>query len=81
MAEILMKNMKPGKQFKFKRILGKGSYGIVVEYLDTITNEEVAIKKMNALEDIIDAKRMLREIRILSSLHHENVLTLKYVIA
>ena len=47
MAEILMKDMQPGKQYKFKRILGKGSYGIVAEYLDTESNEEVAIKKLN----------------------------------
>lgn len=32
---------------------------------------------MNSLEDIIDAKRMLREIRILANLKHENILRLK----
>lgn len=35
---------------------------------------------MNAVEDIIDAKRMLREIRLLANLDHENILKLKYVI-
>lgn len=34
MAEILLKDMKPGNNFKFKRILGKGSYGLVAEFLD-----------------------------------------------
>lgn len=35
---------------------------------------------MNPVEDIIDARRMLREIRILANLQHENILKLKYVI-
>lgn len=43
--------------------------------------EKIAIKKLNELQDITDAKRMLREIRILNSFAHENILKLKFVIA
>lgn len=38
------------------------------------TNEEVAIKKIgNAFDNRIDAKRTLREIKLLRHLDHENV--------
>lgn len=42
--------------------------------VDTETNEEVAIKKIgNAFENRIDAKRTLREIKILRHMDHPNV--------
>lgn len=37
----------------------------------------MAIKKLNPLEDIIDAKRMLREIRILRAMKHTNIVEIK----
>lgn len=38
------------------------------------TGEEVAIKKIgNAFDNIIDAKRTLREIKLLKHMDHENV--------
>lgn len=36
----------------------------------------MAIKKLHAIEDVIDAKRVLREIRILRHLVHENLIEL-----
>lgn len=56
--------------------MGSGAYGVVFAAIDTKTKEKVAIKKLNKLEDIIDAKRILREIRILRSLKNENILEL-----
>lgn len=42
--------------------------------VDKETNEEVAIKKIgNAFENRIDAKRTLREIKILRHMDHPNV--------
>lgn len=39
------------------------------------TGEEVAIKKIgNAFDNIIDAKRTLREIKLLKHMDHENVI-------
>lgn len=41
------------------------------------TGEEVAIKKIgNAFDNRIDAKRTLREIKLLRHMDHENVITL-----
>ena len=48
------------------KILGSGSYGKVVEAIDKITKKKVAIKKINELfVDLIDTKRVLREITLL----------------
>jgi len=45
------------------------------------TREEVAIKKIgNAFDNRIDAKRTLREIKLLRHLDHENVILLFFVI-
>lgn len=42
---------------------------------DTVTGEEVAVKKIgNAFDNRIDAKRTLREIKLLRHMDHENVL-------
>lgn len=76
MSDNLVQNMKPGDRYKYIRFLGKGSYGLVGEYLDTKTQKRVAIKKLNDIVDITDAKRMLREIRILTHFKHENILKL-----
>jgi mitogen-activated protein kinase 1/3 len=44
--------------------------------LDNVTSKKVAIKKLNQIEDIIDAKRALREIRILRYMRHPNIVRL-----
>ena len=45
--------------------------------MDTKTNSKVAIKKIpNAFEDLIDAKRILREIKLLRFFDHENLISL-----
>ncbi|RRT48213.1 hypothetical protein BHE74_00031793 [Ensete ventricosum] len=54
--------------------IGKGAYGIVCSALNSETQEQVAIKKIaNAFDNKIDAKRTLREIKLLRHLDHENV--------
>ncbi|CAK9135587.1 unnamed protein product [Ilex paraguariensis] len=54
--------------------IGKGAYGIVCSALNSETNEHVAIKKIaNAFDNRIDAKRTLREIKLLRHMDHENV--------
>ena len=48
------------------KFLGSGSYGKVIEAIDKETKKKVAIKKINDLfVDIIDTKRVLREITLL----------------
>lgn len=59
------------------KLLGKGAYGVVCSATDTTSNRTVAIKKIeNAFQDLVDAKRILREIKMLRHFHHENVVAL-----
>ena len=45
--------------------------------LDCDTSERVAIKRLTkVLDDLVDAKRVLREIYILRHLNHENLISL-----
>lgn len=61
-------------RYQFKRVLGRGAYGIVLAAVDVQTNVEVAVKRVERIfESVLDAKRMLREIRILRKLKHENI--------
>jgi serine/threonine protein kinase len=48
---------------------------------DSATNEKVAIKKISGcFESPVDAKRMLREVKLLSHLRHENVIGLRDIL-
>ncbi|KAL1198135.1 Mitogen-activated protein kinase 4 [Cardamine amara subsp. amara] len=63
------------------RPIGRGAYGIVCAATNSETGEEVAIKKIgNAFDNIIDAKRTLREIKLLKHMDHENVIAVKDII-
>jgi hypothetical protein len=57
--------------------IGHGAYGVVCAAVDMATETKVAIKKVpNAFEDLVDAKRILREIKLLRHFKHENVCSL-----
>ncbi|CAN1253574.1 Mitogen-activated protein kinase homolog NTF4 [Linum perenne] len=61
--------------------IGKGAYGIVCSALNSETAEHVAIKKIaNAFDNKIDAKRTLREIKLLRHMDHENVVAIRDII-
>ncbi|XP_043701390.1 mitogen-activated protein kinase 3-like [Telopea speciosissima] len=61
--------------------IGRGAYGIVCSVLNSETNEMVAIKKIaNAFDNHMDAKRTLREIKLLRHLDHENVIGIRDVV-
>jgi serine/threonine protein kinase len=58
--------------------LGRGAYGVVCSAIDKVTNKKVAIKKIpKAFEDLVDAKRILREVKLLRHFHHDNVIGLR----
>ncbi|KAJ1405979.1 Serine/threonine-protein kinase, active site [Sesbania bispinosa] len=63
------------------RPIGRGAYGIVCAAVNSDTHEQVAIKKIgNAFDNIIDAKRTLREIKLLRHMDHENIIAIKDII-
>lgn len=63
--------------YEYIKLIGKGAYGIVCSAKDKKNNRKVAIKKVHdAFEDLIDAKRIVREIKLLSFFDHENIISL-----
>ncbi|CAH8390678.1 unnamed protein product [Eruca vesicaria subsp. sativa] len=62
-------------------LIGGGAYGLVCSIMDSETNEKVAIKKIgHAFENKIEAKRTLREIKLLRHFEHENIVGIKDII-
>lgn len=63
--------------YEYIKLIGRGAYGVVVSANDKKNNMKVAIKKVhNAFEDLIDAKRIVREIKLLGFFDHENIVSL-----
>eukprot|EP00249_Psilotum_nudum_P021782 c28244_g2_i1 orf=498-1646(-) len=63
------------------RPIGRGAYGVVCSAWNSETNEEVAVKKIaSAFDNKIDAKRTLREIKLLRHMDHENIIGIKDII-
>lgn len=62
-------------KYQIIKQVGSGAYGVVASALNRETNKKVAIKKVfypptqviNAFDDLIDAKRIVREIKLLST--------------
>jgi tRNA A-37 threonylcarbamoyl transferase component Bud32 len=60
-----------------KRRIGSGAYGTVISAVDEQSGSQVAIKKVaRAFDDLIDAKRILREVRLMRTFSHPNILGL-----
>ncbi|KAL4448281.1 hypothetical protein ABPG75_005500 [Micractinium tetrahymenae] len=60
------------------KAIGKGAYGVVCSAKNAETGEKVAIKKItNAFENLVDARRTLREMKLLRYLRHENVIAVR----
>jgi mitogen-activated protein kinase 1/3 len=59
------------------QVLGQGSYGKVIAAINKTTKKKVAIKKVNELfEDIVDSKRVLREITLLRFMKNQFIVEL-----
>jgi mitogen-activated protein kinase 1/3 len=58
--------------------IGRGAYGLVASADDALTGRRVAIKRISRVfQDLIDAKRILREMKLLRHLgRHENLVEL-----
>jgi len=66
------------KRYKFISVIGQGAYGTVCSFEDTATKQHVAIKKIpSVFNNLIDAKRTLREVKILKHFDHENIIGIK----
>lgn len=62
------------------KMVGRGASSLVCSASDTVTGEAVAIKKCeHAFEDAVEARRLLRQMKLLRHLRHENIIRLKDV--
>jgi len=63
------------KRYSMVRTIGSGAYGVVISAKDFAKGTNVAIKMVpKAFHDEIDAKRILREIKLLKHFHHDNII-------
>lgn len=61
-------------RYSMIRVVGSGAYGVVISSKDAKNTKNVAIKMVpKAFNDEIDAKRILREIKLLKHFQHENI--------
>lgn len=62
------------QRYSMIRVIGSGAYGVVISAADVKTDTNVAIKMVpKAFSDEIDAKRILREIKLLKHFQHDNI--------
>jgi len=60
------------------KVLGEGAYGVVCLAEDREQAKQVAIKKCSkAFHDLVDAKRILREIKLLRHFEHPNIVSIR----
>ncbi|GMF35986.1 unnamed protein product [Phytophthora fragariaefolia] len=61
--------------FEYVKTIGSGAYGVVISATDAATGKTVAIKNIQrAFDDLTDAKRIVREIKLMRHLDHKCVL-------
>ncbi|KAF4321258.1 hypothetical protein JM18_002515 [Phytophthora kernoviae] len=62
-------------RYQLVKSIGNGAYGAVIAVKDVISDgENLAVKKItNIFEDLVDAKRILREVRLLHHFNHKNI--------
>jgi tRNA A-37 threonylcarbamoyl transferase component Bud32 len=61
-------------RYKMIRTVGSGAYGTVISATDSKKERKVAIKMIpRAFNDEIDAKRILREIKLMKHFQHDNI--------
>lgn len=69
------------KSYKVVKLIGSGAYGFVCSAIDESSGEHVAIKKVSRVfSDIKEGKRILREMDILTTLHHRNLVRFRQFI-
>jgi cyclin-dependent kinase 12/13 len=67
--------------FEKKHQVGEGTYGSVFVARDRVSNEIVALKRINTLQEENGFPiTALREVKILKALHHPNIVNLKEIV-
>lgn len=68
-------------RYKPMKKLGSGAFGVVCAAMDEKTGKKVAIKKIrDVFHNLTDAKRILREVKLLQHMDHPNIIKLNDII-
>mmetsp|Transcript_61120 Transcript_61120/g.113433 ORF Transcript_61120/g.113433 Transcript_61120/m.113433 type:complete len:399 (-) Transcript_61120:92-1288(-) len=63
-------------ELEFIKKVGSGAYGTVASF-QTKSGQKLAVKKVSdAFHDLIDGKRILREVKLLRSFNHDNIISI-----
>mmetsp|Transcript_109512 Transcript_109512/g.285443 ORF Transcript_109512/g.285443 Transcript_109512/m.285443 type:complete len:414 (+) Transcript_109512:104-1345(+) len=83
LREVIVDGKSDGNKATFRvpihlelvKKVGSGAYGCVASFKDARTGEKFAVKKVsNAFDDLVDGKRILREVKLLRQLDHDNII-------
>ncbi|CAM40695.1 putative mitogen activated protein kinase [Leishmania braziliensis MHOM/BR/75/M2904] len=83
LAELQAEVCRLDDRYRLERIIGAGSYGIVIRARDIKSdNCLVAIKRVNKeiFDEVVLAKRILREIKLLAHFNDENIIGLRNIL-
>ncbi|XP_028670725.1 mitogen-activated protein kinase 7 isoform X1 [Erpetoichthys calabaricus] len=70
-----------GDEYDIIETIGTGAYGVVSSARRRATGQQVAIKKIpNAFDVVTNAKRTLRELKILKHFKHDNIIAIKDIL-
>ncbi|XP_053424561.1 mitogen-activated protein kinase 7 isoform X2 [Nycticebus coucang] len=70
-----------GDEYEIIETIGNGAYGVVSSARLRLTGQQVAIKKIpNAFDVVTNAKRTLRELKILKHFKHDNIIAIKDIL-
>ncbi|XP_064800101.1 mitogen-activated protein kinase 7 isoform X2 [Oncorhynchus masou masou] len=80
-AHSLDVNFEVGEEYDVIETIGTGAYGVVSSARRRDNGQQVAIKKIpNAFEVVQNAKRTLRELKILKHFKHDNIIAIKDIL-
>jgi len=66
--------MKIPANLELIKKVGAGAYGTVCSFKDKETGNKIAVKKItDAFNDLVDGKRILREVKLLRFMQHDNI--------
>lgn len=70
-------NWNVGEKYEIIKEIGVGSYGSVVQVKEKSSGKKLAIKRIGQIfDDLIDGKRILREVALLKHLKHKNIVNI-----
>jgi len=74
---ILININKMQSKYEVIGIVGEGAYGVVYKCKNKETGDFVALKKFKEIEDELVKKTMMRELKVLQMLKHDNIVEYK----